>query len=163
MEDLSALSDQALQAALEQVQTEVTRRAMRTLPLAAWTFRCFGSSKHHLGKYRHWAKEITSINSAQSDGYAFVGRFLPADREIRLAAGTLTVERCGQRLDVYLMLESGKSASLAYSSTQAMLSLIDTVAQWMELSPAERVQTWCAAHATPLEDDRSSSPLESFS
>jgi len=163
MNDLSALSDQALETLLEQVQTEVTRRAMRTLPLAAWAFRCFGSSKHHLSKYRHWAKEITGINPAKSDGYAFVGRFLPTDRETRLAAGTLIVERCDQDLDVYLMLESGKSASLAYSSAQAMLSLIDTAAQWMKLSPAERIQTWHTTHPTPLEDDRSSSPLESFS
>jgi len=163
MNDLSALSDQALETLLEQVQTEVTRRAMRTLPLAAWAFRCFGSSKHHLSKYRHWAKEITGINPAKSDGYAFVGRFLPTDRETRLAAGTLIVERCDQDLDVYLMLESGKSASLAYSSAQAMLSLIDTAAQWMKLSPAERIQTWHATRPTPLADDRSSSPLESFS
>jgi hypothetical protein len=60
------------------------------------TTKCFGSARHHLGKYKHWVKKISKVDFDKTNGYAFIGDFLTYDKEISADENDYIIENsCG--------------------------------------------------------------------
>ena len=62
--------------------------------------KCFGSSDYHFNKYKHYSKVLTLIDNTKTNGYAFVGEFLPIQKESLVREGSYVVEVCDA--DIYL-------------------------------------------------------------
>jgi len=89
---------------------------------------CKGSSKHHLGKYKHWAKLITSVDTSKTNGFAFGGEFLNVNAEHKIETGSLVVEACGDTIKLFRVSEDGKN-ELAKAWKNQMSGLIEQAAE----------------------------------
>ena len=89
---------------------------------------CKGSARHHLMKYKHWAKLITSVDTNKTNGFAFGGEFLDVNSEHKLDVGSLVVEACGDTITLFRIDEDGK-AELAVARKNKMSGLIEKAAE----------------------------------
>lgn len=96
-----------------------------------YTHDCQTSAKYHLNKYKHWAKQVHSVDVTKTDGYAFQGDFLSVTREHKLPVGSIVVEVCDATITAYRLDADGKER-LANRSTRSMSSLIQVVAAALE-------------------------------
>lgn len=85
---------------------------------------CKDSARHHLAKYKHWAKLITSVDTNKTNGFAFGGEFLYVNSEHKVDVGALVVEACGDTITLFRIDEDGK-AELAKASKNKMSGLIE--------------------------------------
>jgi hypothetical protein len=71
---------------------------------------CQGSARYHLGKYKHWWKNVTEIDSTKSNGYAFVGPFLNynCEQEVEVGSFIIEYEGCHSRYILYQVSKEGK-------------------------------------------------------
>ena len=92
---------------------------------------CKGSARHHLTKYKHWAKLITSVDTNKTNGYAFEGEFLDVNAEHKVDVGSLVVEACGDTITLFRIDEDGK-AELAVAQKNKMSALIERAAKELE-------------------------------
>lgn len=92
---------------------------------------CKGSARHHLMKYKHWAKLITSVDTNKTNGYAFEGEFLDVNAEHKVDVGSLVVEACGDTITLFRIDEDGK-AELAVAQKNKMSALIERAAKELE-------------------------------
>ena len=92
---------------------------------------CKGSARHHLTKYKHWAKLITSVDTNKTNGYAFEGEFLDVNAEHKVDVGSLVVEACGDTITLFRIDEDGK-AELALAQKNKMSGLIERAAKELE-------------------------------
>ena len=89
---------------------------------------CKGSARHHLMKYKHWAKLITSVDTSKTNGFAFDGEFLDVNSEHKIDVGSLVVEACGDTITLFRIDEDGK-AELAVAQKNKMSGLIEKAAE----------------------------------
>ena len=89
---------------------------------------CKGSARHHLMKYKHWAKLITSVDTNKTNGFAFGGEFLDVNSEHKIDVGSLVVEACGDTITLLRIDEDGK-AELAVAQKNKMSGLIEKAAE----------------------------------
>jgi len=89
---------------------------------------CKGSARHHLMKYKHWAKLITSVDTNKTNGFAFGGEFLDVNSEHKIDVGSLVVEACGDTITLFRIDEDGK-AELALAQKNKMSGLIEKAAE----------------------------------
>ena len=89
---------------------------------------CKGSARHHLMKYKHWAKLITSVDTNKTNGFAFGGEFLDVNSEHKIDVGSLVVEACGDTITLFRIDEDGK-AELAVAQKNKMSGLIEKAAE----------------------------------
>ena len=89
---------------------------------------CKGSARHHLMKYKHWAKLITSVDTSKTNGFAFGGEFLDVNSEHKIDVGSLVVEACGDTITLFRIDEDGK-AELAVARKNKMSGLIEKAAE----------------------------------
>lgn len=92
---------------------------------------CKGSARHHLMKYKHWAKLITSVDTSKTNGFAFDGEFLDVNSEHKIDVGSLVVEACGDTITLFRIDEDGK-AELALAQKNKMSGLIERAAKELE-------------------------------
>ena len=92
---------------------------------------CKGSARHHLMKYKHWAKLITSVDTSKTNGFAFGGEFLDVNSEHKIDVGSLVVEACGDTITLFRIDEDGK-AELAVAQKNKMSALIERAAKELE-------------------------------
>lgn len=92
---------------------------------------CKGSARHHLMKYKHWAKLITSVDTNKTNGFAFDGEFLDVNSEHKIDVGSLVVEACGDTITLFRIDEDGK-AELAVAQKNKMSALIERAAKELE-------------------------------
>ena len=92
---------------------------------------CKGSARHHLMKYKHWAKLITSVDTSKTNGFAFDGEFLDVNSEHKIDVGSLVVEACGDTITLFRIDEDGK-AELAVAQKNKMSALIERAAKELE-------------------------------
>ena len=92
---------------------------------------CKGSARHHLMKYKHWAKLITSVDTNKTNGFAFGGEFLDVNSEHKIDVGSLVVEACGDTITLFRIDEDGK-AELAVAQKNKMSALIERAAKELE-------------------------------
>lgn len=98
---------------------------------------CKGSARHHLMKYKHWAKLITSVDTNKTNGFAFDGEFLDVNSEHKIDVGSLVVEACGDTITLFRIDEDGK-AELAVAQKNKMSGLIEKAAEELKkIKPKE--------------------------
>lgn len=98
---------------------------------------CKGSARHHLMKYKHWAKLITSVDMSKTNGFAFDGEFLDVNSEHKIDVGSLVVEACGDTITLFRIDEDGK-AELAVAQKNKMSGLIEKAAEELKkIKPKE--------------------------
>ncbi|HHX61997.1 MAG TPA: hypothetical protein GX707_15010 [Epulopiscium sp.] len=57
---------------LEKLQQSIVKeRGLREKRKSIYTHDCYRSSNYHFGKYKHYSKRITAIDSNKINGYAF--------------------------------------------------------------------------------------------
>lgn len=116
---------ETLRALQAQIAAEIKARCSSNLVI--YTHGCKDAAKHHLSKYKHWAKLVTAVDTTKTDGYAFIGDFLRVTSEHKVPVGSIIVEVCDKDILCYIMEASGKHR--VYSgSTGSMSSFIDDVA-----------------------------------
>lgn len=69
---------------------------------------CCLKANHHLTKYKHWAKVVTSINKRKSGGYCFEGRFINHRGEALVPVGSYVIECCGGSYKLYIVEKNNK-------------------------------------------------------
>jgi len=106
-------------------QTQTQNAAQQ---LVLWTHDCHNSADYHLRKYKHWAKRVVSVDTTQTNGYAFQGDFLYVRGEHKLPVGSVVVEVCGDEVRAYRLTQKGKKL-IAECRRNEMSALIEAVAQ----------------------------------
>ena len=120
------LTDIQLKELIEAAKRELDSRKKTELVL--YTHDCKNAAKHHLGKYKHWAKLVTSVDTSKTNGYAFSGEFLTATAEHKIPVGSVVVEVCGSTIEAYIMKNGGKEYQFK-ASTSSMSDFIEKVAE----------------------------------
>lgn len=85
-------------------------------------------SKFHFQKCKHWSKLIENIDTSKTNGYAFIGTFLPTQKQDIVPINSLVVERCDMNLKCYRMTSQGKKL-IVTGSTKSMVDFIALVKQ----------------------------------
>lgn len=80
-----------------------------------WSGACIGCATYHRGKYKHWAKVITSIDTSKKNGYAFQGTWLDyfSENEVLETAWILEYD-CNYK---YMFYQAGKGRETAIKGT----------------------------------------------
>lgn len=122
------MSISELKELIRTAQAELETRQPEENKLVLYTHNCKDSSNHHMGKYKHWAKHVTSVDVTKTTGYAFGGDFLKVDLEHKLPVDALVVEVCDRTITLYRITETGKE-ELDDAKTNSMSSLIERAAK----------------------------------
>lgn len=85
------------------------------------------STNYHRGKYKHWAKLVTGVDTTKTNGYAFEGEFLNINAEHKIPVGSIIAEVCGAKIKIYELKPNGKALILE-GYTSSMSSIIDSLA-----------------------------------
>jgi len=128
MNELKEMTTEELEKLVKEARAELGNRNRNNLIL--YTHSCKDSAKYHLGKYKHWAKAVTSVDTTKTNGYAFAGEFLSVSREHKLPMGTIIVEVCGNNIRAYRLGSEGKEC-IEEGRTSAMSEFIEIVATFV--------------------------------
>lgn len=110
-------------AELEKLQESIVKeRGLKEKKQSIYTHDCYGSSDYHFGKYKHYSKKITAIDSTKTNGYAFSGEFLQLRNENLVPEGSYVIEACSCKLRIYrvdndlkeLILEGSSSSYVSF-------------------------------------------------
>ena len=115
----------ALKTLQEQIADEIKARCSNNL--VVYTHGCKDSAKYHLGKYKHWAKLVTAVDTTKTNGYAFIGSFLQVTAEHKVPVGSVIVDVCDKDIDCYVMDATGKRKVFS-GDVRHMSKFIDDVA-----------------------------------
>lgn len=124
--DFKSMDDKEILEIIKAAQAELAARTPAT-NLVIYTHSCKNTAKYHLGKYKHWSKNVTSVDESKTNGYAFTGDFLSVTAEHKLPIGSIVVEVCGDKIEAYRVDTSGKSL-LANAGIRSMSKLIGCLA-----------------------------------
>lgn len=125
LERVKSMSVEELKSLKNIINEELERK--RTKEYAVYSHDCMNSANYHKGKYKHWAKLVTSIDTTKANGYAFIGEFLSINVEHKLPVGSLVVEVCDRVIEAYRIEANGK-VLIDSAKTNAMSALIDKLA-----------------------------------
>ncbi|HQL66790.1 MAG TPA: hypothetical protein PK151_04505 [Caldisericia bacterium] len=103
-----------LQNIILEIQKEIASRTF--FKKVIYEHPCKGSARHHLNKYKHWAKKLTSLDMSKTNGYAFGGDFLKIDSQNLLEINSLVIEFAGcsgSSFRLEKIINDGKSETLA--------------------------------------------------
>jgi hypothetical protein len=120
------LTDIQLKELIEAAKRELDSR--KKTELALYTHDCKNAARHHLGKYKHWSKLVTSVDTSKTNGYAFGGDFLTVTAEHKIPVGSVVVEVCGGTIEAYIMKPEGKEHQFK-APTSSMSNFIEKVAE----------------------------------
>lgn len=122
LKDFSSDELRELQA---QIKEELGRRETEKV---LYTHECKNCAGYHLGKYKHWAKKLSGVDTSKTNGYAFAGEFLDVRSEHKVPAGSIVVEVCGMDFAAYRCTANGKE-ELARCKTNEMSNSIELLAE----------------------------------
>jgi len=128
MNELKEMATEELEKLIKEARAELGNRNRNNLIL--YTHSCKNSAKHHLGKYKHWAKAVTDVDTTKTNGYAFAGEFLNVSCEHKLPIGAIIVEVCGPSIRAYRLGSEGKEC-IQEGKTSAMSGFIENVATFV--------------------------------
>lgn len=106
--NMTSLTADELRELIKQAQALLDSKSSALVEYCTYSHDCQDRANYHMGKYKHWAKLVKSVDTTKSDGYAFTGDFLPVDRESRVLVGTVVVERCHNTVTAYRVDKDGK-------------------------------------------------------
>jgi len=150
--DFHSWSLEALRTLLAQVQTEIAARETAPIPKQLWTHPCQDASRHHLGKYKHWAKLLTGVDTTKTNGYAWEGRFLSVGAEHLLPAGSIVVYACGENLSAEAIRRDADPQPLGSATVHSQYGLITAIAPRFAPQPgAHTPETTDALASTPTD------------
>ena len=118
-------TDDQLKELIEGAKKELMKRKEQ---LVVYTHDCKNAARYHLGKYKHWSKLVTSVDTSKTNGYAFGGDFLTVTAEHKIPVGSVVVEVCGGTIEAYIMKPEGKEHQFK-ASTSSMSDFIEKVAE----------------------------------
>ena len=125
-DDLHALSLDDLHDLARRVQAEIATRCSPDVHIL-WTHPCQTASRHHLGKYKHWAKHVIAVDRFKTTGYAWQGDFLRVEAEHLLPPGSVVAWVCDDSLAVIEITADGPR-DVGSTSTRSQYALITEVA-----------------------------------
>lgn len=126
MKSIKEMTIEELKELRSQIDTEIKAREPKK-ELVLYTHDCKDSANYHLGKYKHWAKAVTAVDTTKTNGFAFSGDFLKVRNEYKLLVGTIIVEVCDTDITCYRLVPEGKE-KLYTGDTRSMSSFIEDVA-----------------------------------
>lgn len=88
---------------------------------------CAEKPEDHIANYRHWAKQILSVDKRKKGGFAFLGNFLGIRTKEELPANSLIIEVCKDNATLYRLTEDGKREIMS-RNVQKMNEIIDKAA-----------------------------------
>jgi hypothetical protein len=132
MLNLSELTTAELEALAAAIKKEIASRKVETQKKYLYTHACKYGSNYHLKKYKHWSKLVTAVDTAKTNGYAFVGDFLNVSAEHLLPIGSIIVEVCDEDITAYKITDSDTREKIAEGKTRSMYKVIKLVADIME-------------------------------
>lgn len=98
-----------------------------------YTHPCYDTSKHHAGKYKHWAKLLVAVDTNQKNGYAFTGDFLSCSRQNSVKDGSYIIEfsSCKKTDEQYVLkqITAEGEEELALGGWKYMIDFIKEVAE----------------------------------
>ncbi|MFL0250642.1 hypothetical protein ACJDT4_09440 [Clostridium neuense] len=105
---------------LQQLKQEVVEHinAKRENKQVIYVHDCCYSSNYHRGKYKHFAKLLTSIDDTKTNGFAFNGKFLKVDKENLVEKENYVVEVCNCSIRLYKVEEDSINLILEGNSRQ---------------------------------------------
>lgn len=118
---------------LKKIIKERMTKEFKNTKMVIYKHDCFGSSNYHFGK-RHWCKLINDIDDTKTNGYAFNGEFLYANKENLVPINSYVVELCSNNLRLYLINGDEDKTLLAEGEPSMYISFIRKCKEEMEES-----------------------------
>lgn len=121
--------------------------------LVVYEHNCSNISKYHLGKYKHWAKLITDVDTTKTNGFAFQGEWLSTTNQVKVPENSIIVEyrSCeGKEFHLYKMTKQGKE-EIAAAERGKLVDFIDTAAVLVEEEVEKKLGYKVHHDATELE------------
>jgi hypothetical protein len=123
--NLKSMSTEELKELKEQIKDELDSREKK---YGIYEHDCIASAKYHLGKYKHWAKQLNSVDSSKTNGFAFIGDWLSVNSQNKLPLNSIVVEFKGCEgsgsYTLYRITENGKEKIIDADKTN-ISELID--------------------------------------
>lgn len=119
---------------LKEIKLEIEKliaKKSESKELALYTHNCKGSASHHLSKYKHWAKLITSVDTTKTNGFAFQGEWLNVKLEHKLPVNSVVVEVCHKDITAYVITKNGKQ-KINEADTSSMSNFIEELNEFLE-------------------------------
>ena len=111
-----------------QIEKRISELQSHQTKLVVYTHDCWKCANHHLNKYKHWAKLVTTVDTTKNNGFAFQGEFLKVNSENKVPANSIVVEVCGNEIKAYRITETHKE-KIDEAKTNAMSNFIDNLAK----------------------------------
>lgn len=127
--EIKKMSIEELKVLQASIRKELENREDKKV---VYTHDCKDAAKYHLGKYKHWMKLLTGIDTSKTNGYAFQGEFLGVTSEHKLKVGSITVECCGSDITAYKVIddsENDNKEEIGSCSKNSMCSLIEKLSK----------------------------------
>lgn len=113
------------------------------MKMVVYEHDCMGAASYHLGKYKHWAKLITGVDTTKTNGFAFQGEWLQVTSQNLVPNGSLVVEFCGydgKEFKLYRVSENGKE-EIAVAERGKLIEFIRIAAEELEKGTEEQEET----------------------
>lgn len=127
MLDIKQLTIDELRELKREIEEEIRVRQEAEAKKVVYTHDCKDKASYHKGKYKHWAKLVTSVDSSKTDGYAFVGEFLKIDSEHYVPAGAIVVEVCSDTFTAYKVIGDYKKELISEGKRNSLVPFIRVV------------------------------------
>jgi len=128
MMNLSEMRNEELLGLIENAKKELVNRNENYV---VYEHRCSDASKHHLRKYKHWAKIVRYVDTTKSNGYAFIGEFLSVKERQKIPAPAVVVEICDNSLKAYKYDKEGDYEEIVSMWTYDYIEFIEEVARYV--------------------------------
>lgn len=126
--NVSEMNTEELLVAKAEIEKRIEEINGKKKKLCLYTHRCKDSANHHMGKYKHWAKLVSGIDTSKTNGYAFIGEFLGVNYEHMVPEGSIVVEVCDCTIIAW-KIGVDKDEKLGSAYTNSAAELINKLSQ----------------------------------
>lgn len=127
MINIKEMATEEIKSLIEELKTELKSREEEKPQLVVYRHGCYGASKYHWNKYKHWCKLVTDVDDTKADGYALIGDFLNSYGENMLPKGAVVVEVCGTAYTASRVTGDYETEEIATGSRGALHEMIVAV------------------------------------
>ena len=129
--DFKEMSTEALKEMLENLKAELETREEKTEEkteekenIIYCTDDHDLQSNRHFGKFNHWAKILKSIDVSKTNGYAFIGDFIPYKQENLVKKGSIVLEHDENGFTAYRAINDNEKEMLMNATRTNLVTFI---------------------------------------
>lgn len=126
--EIANLSVEELKNLQFEIAEELKKREVDA-PKVIYLHDCASATDYHLGKYRHYAKLLTGVDTSKTNGFAFKGDFIGVSDEHLIPSGSVVVERCDDTVIAYRVTGDRQKEKIAGCSAFRMIDFIRKLAE----------------------------------